>query len=384
MIINNQEKQVLYFEDDQPLSETVIDYLNKQGLQVIHYSQFPQQGLLDIKKRIKAQPELVIIDVGLPGMDGYKICRRLKEEYLEDDVPVLFISGSSSEEDTLKAYDVGANDYLFKPLRLKELGVKIQHYQQYKQDKISQQNIMSNAQKMAFDAMATNSELGEILRFHEQSCLVKNIPELAQLLLTAIAKFSLKSSVLFFSETTDYFRDDGQIKPLEEKTLLAFKDHQRIYSWKNRTFFNYEYFSVLIRDMPINDQEKYGILKDQLCLLFNGIDARVKALKMEKSNQLKALTMKIVADTISNMVMEIECNNVELSQNFENIIFTMEANISADIVTFNLLEEEEKVLLGHIMHATKKSSLIFETSIEKEREYKDIMTNLLKQLHGES
>ena len=375
---------ILCFEDDQELGDLLIDYLTEQDYQVVLYKKYPEQGVDSIKEKLTEQPELVLMDIGMPVVDGYDICKELKADYLDKDVPVIFISGKISEQDILKAYDVGASDYLIKPIKLKELGIKLQHYVDSKRERKSQQELMSGAQKMAFEAMTTSSELGEILRFHEQSYLIKNLDELAQLLLQGIAKFSLKSSVLFFTDTTSFYRDDGQQKPLEEKTLLAFKDQQRIYSWKNRTFFNYEYFSVLIRDMPIDNETRYGELKDQLCLLLNGVDSRVKALTIERSNELKAITMKVAADTIANMVMEIENDNVELSQHFENIILKMEANIQTDIIQFNLLENEEKVLLDHIMRATKESSAVFETSLEKEKQYKDIMNRLLKELLSSS
>ena len=87
--------------------------------------------------------------------------------------------------------------------------------------------------------------------------------------------------------------------------------------------------------MPIEDKDRYGVLKDQLCLLFNGVDARVKALTTERSNQLKAQTMKAAADTIANVVMEIEQDNVELSQQFEHIILKMETEISSGLIQFN-------------------------------------------------
>ena len=65
------------------------------------------------------------------------------------------------------------------------------------------------------------------------------------------------------------------------------------------------------------------------------------------------------------MVMEIENDNLELSGKFEKIILKMEADISADLVQLNLLEHEEKTLLGHVMWAIKESSSIFESSMEK-------------------
>jgi len=377
---SENKKSILYFEDDKDLSELFVEYLTSCGYKVVHYLAFPEGGIAEIQKNFDGEPDFVLMDISLPGTDGKQICQVLRQSYIDRHVPILFVSGNMSEEDILDAYDAGADDYLIKPIRLKELKVKLENLSRHRDDYFTQHEQISGAQKMAFEAMTTSSELGEILRFHEDSHLATNIDDLMALLLGVISKFSLKASALVFSGQEKFYRDDGQEKPLEQKTLQAFKDQQRIYSWKNRTFFNYQSFSVLIRDMPIDDQDRYGILKDQLCLLFNGVDARIKSLLIEKSNQLKAVTMKVAADTIANMVMEIETDNVELSQQFETIILKMEANISSDIVMFNLLENEEKVLLDHVVTAIKESTAVFELSMEKERQYKEIMTKLLKDL----
>jgi len=371
---------ILFFEDDEDVSELVVDYLTEQNYQVNHYPAYPGGGVETIRGQSSSIPDVVIMDINLPGKDGYEICRLLKQEYLGEDVPVLFSSGRLSEDDILKAYDSGADDFHAKPIRLKELEIKIEQYQTLKQQREAHKEQTGFAQKMAFEAMATSSELGEILRFHEALHLITELDELADLLLKAIAQFSLTSSIMFFTDKTHYFCQEGEEHPLEQQVLNAFKGRDRIYSWKNKTFFNYELFSVLIKNMPIDDEERYGVLKDQLCILLNGVDARVKAILIEESNKRKSVTMKIAADTIANMVMEIENDNVELSQNFERIILKMEGNIGADIIQFSLLENEEKVLMDHVMLAIKESSEVFDTSIAKEKQYKEIMTRLLKDL----
>ena len=376
----NNKGSVLYFEDDESLSELIIDFLTEDGFHVDHFTQFPQQGVSELKQSVTQPPDIVLMDIAMPGTDGLQACKILLEEYLEPNVPILFISGNISEQNILDAYDAGAHDFLTKPVRIKQLGIKLNQCIKNKKETTIQQTQISGAQKMAFEAMTASSELGEILRFHEESYQIAKLEDLADLMLKAVAKFSLKASVTFFTHETRFFRDDGQHKPLEEKTLITFKNQQRVYSWKNRTFFNYKHFSVLIRNMPINDEQRYGVLKDQLCLLFNGVDERVKALMVERSNRLKAETIKAAAETIANMVMEIEQDNIELSRKFETIILKMENDINSDLIRFNLLEHEEQKLLSHVMTAIGESSALFDASLEKERQYKDIMTRLLKEL----
>ena len=380
MNVTDKKGHILYFEYDQVVSQSTIDCLKQENYQITHFSEFPKSGIEALKSTLEDQPDVVILDINMPGLDGYKVCKILKEEYLNKKTPILFISENVSEEDILRAYDSGANDFLRKPVRLKELLIKLEKYLVQKEQLKSNQAQMNIAQKMAFDAMTTSSELGEILRFHEALHSINTISALAKSVLAAISKFSLTSSIMLFTDNAEYFSIDGKNRPLEEKVLQAYKGQARIYSWKDKTFFNYDYFSVIIKDMPIGDELRYGILKDQLCILLNGVDARVRAIMIQDSNAKKAVTMKIAADTIANMVMEIENDNIELSQNFEQIILKLECNIAADIIQFNLLENEEKVLMEHVMLAIKESSAVFENSIDKEKQYKSIMNRLLKDL----
>jgi DNA-binding response OmpR family regulator len=381
--VTQRKGTILIFEDNEELSELLIDFLHDENYHVVHFFEFPDLGVESIESQLDPLPDAILMDIQLPKKNGYHICHILKENNLSEGIPVIFISEKMQEEDILKAYDCGADDYLTKPLRLKELSIKLNQYTNLKQQKKLQQEQMGFAQKMAFEAMTTSSELGEILRFHEQMYSINQLDELAGLVLNAIIKFSLKSSIIFFTNKTSFFSQDGSDHPLEEKVLKAFKGHDRIFSWKDKTFFNYEYFSVLIRNMPIDNEQRYGILKDQICLLLNGVDARVNGLMIEESNKKKAITMKIAADILADMVVEIERNNVELSKKFEAVILKMEDNLGADILQFNLLENEEKILMSHVLLAIKESSEVFEISLKKEKQHKDIMSSLLKDLmHG--
>ncbi len=68
-------------------------------------------------------PDLILLDVMMPGLDGYEICRRIKSQDISKKIPVIFITGCLAEEDEIKGFTVGASDYITKPFR--EIIVKI-------------------------------------------------------------------------------------------------------------------------------------------------------------------------------------------------------------------------------------------------------------------
>lgn len=104
-------KKILIIEDD-PATSRLVDYsLRHEGYQVI--TAF--NGLEGIKKAENEVPDLVILDVMLPGLDGFEICHRLKAEPATARLPILMFSAKAQEIDKKTGLKVGADDYLPKP-----------------------------------------------------------------------------------------------------------------------------------------------------------------------------------------------------------------------------------------------------------------------------
>jgi len=70
-------------------------------------------------------PDLILLDIKMPGMDGYEVCRRLKADERSRDVPVLFISGLTEKEDKVKGFGVGGVDYITKPFQHEEVLARV-------------------------------------------------------------------------------------------------------------------------------------------------------------------------------------------------------------------------------------------------------------------
>lgn len=377
--------QVLYFEDDQATANLLKLALNEQGYQVHHFSEFPAQGISEITKTCEKGIDLVILDINLPGLNGYIICQRLKQDVLTEHVPILFTSGLMQDEDILKAFDAGADDYLIKPLRINELQLKIPKLIAQKKEQIEASEQASNALKMAFDAMKNSSELGGILRFYEVIHQADDFESLAVLIFDAIKEFELESTlVLVTQEPALYYRDDLQRSTLELESIIAARVKGRIYSWRKYTFFSYQYFTVLIRNMPIDDEERYGILKDQLCLLLNGVDVRISSIILQQNDQKKQKRIAATSKILAQLVLDIENENVEFSSMFEKILADLETNLSAEISQFNLMENEEMMLLNITNEGMKQARELLENALETEVYRKNVINKLLTQLNSHS
>jgi DNA-binding response OmpR family regulator len=110
---------VLLVDDDEKTVATVRLYLEHAGFEVITAGD--GAGALDLARREPA-PDLVVLDLMLPGIDGLEVCRRLREESA---IPLIMLTARSSEEDRLEGLDLGADDYVVKPFSPRELAARV-------------------------------------------------------------------------------------------------------------------------------------------------------------------------------------------------------------------------------------------------------------------
>lgn len=111
---------ILVIDDEEALCKSIERLLRKDYQVSLAYS-----GIQGLKLARRLRPNLVILDVLMPGMNGYDTCRELKKDPLLESTPVLFLSALSSVESKIISLEAGADDYVVKPFNLKELTLRI-------------------------------------------------------------------------------------------------------------------------------------------------------------------------------------------------------------------------------------------------------------------
>ncbi|HKJ12623.1 MAG TPA: response regulator transcription factor [Ornithinimicrobium sp.] len=111
--------RVLLAEDDETISEPLSRALRREGYSV----DVAEDGRAALTSTEGEAPDLVILDIGLPYLDGLEVCRRIRQEGLTS--PVLILTARGDEVDTVVGLDAGADDYVTKPFRLAELLARV-------------------------------------------------------------------------------------------------------------------------------------------------------------------------------------------------------------------------------------------------------------------
>ena len=112
------KKKVLVVDDDCEIRELLADYLQVEGYQVI--IAYDGQNALDLARH--HTPDLIVLDIMMPGLDGFEVCRILRHE---SPVPILMLSARQEEADKLLALGLGADDYISKPFSPREVVARV-------------------------------------------------------------------------------------------------------------------------------------------------------------------------------------------------------------------------------------------------------------------
>jgi len=112
------KETILIIDDDADLAKIVQIHLEREGYKTVVAS----SGVEGLQKAYSNQPDLVILDIMMPGMDGWVTCRRLREI---SDVPIIMLTARGMEGDIVKGLELGADDYVVKPFGTKELMARI-------------------------------------------------------------------------------------------------------------------------------------------------------------------------------------------------------------------------------------------------------------------
>ena len=126
--------------DDTPLILQLLSkMLSNQGYEV-HTA---KNGLSAIDSARELNPDIILLDIMMPGIDGYEVCERLKANPLTCDIPVMFVSAIDQVFDKVKAFSIGAADYLTKPFQPEEVLIRVAHQLNFRslQKRLEEQNL---------------------------------------------------------------------------------------------------------------------------------------------------------------------------------------------------------------------------------------------------
>ncbi len=323
-------------------------------------------------------PNLILLDVNMPGTDGHEACEIIKSDPNLRDIDIIFLSANDSTAEIIRGLDVGAADYITKPFDPDVLRSKIRRVVSSHDKRIELMKQADSASKLVYTLISESGNLGNIVNFLRASFSLKNADGLMEATIDAMRQYDL-NSVIYFNSGSIVLKGSTSGAPtmLEVELLERMYGHpEPILENGSRAFILQESVVVLIKNMP-EDDSKRGSLKDQLMILLEGANAKLKNISetAEQSNQ-KVEEIRSTVMGAKNALDEIHVLQEDHKKRSMNILDEMIVDVERSFFSMGLTDDQEKDIMDILSGTVSRSLENFEHGIEVDAKVKKVVLNL--------
>lgn len=350
---------VMIVDDDEFMLEFISDTLSEE-YQVISLD----NGLQLLAQAQTHRPQLILADVQMPDIDGYTLCQRIKQDPTLAEIPVLFLSALDSLEDRLRGFEVGAEDFVNKPINPKMLLSKVAKVLELAEER---QQLKSQAQwatNTAMLAMTSMSETGMLLEILKQLNECTSIQTLATNTLDSIRLFELEGVVqlLYGDNQRLTLNHRGPATALEISVLQHIISMDRIIQFKNRLSINYPHVQLIVNNLPIEDEERCGRLRDHLATLVQAVEVRLQALYDQQLAQQRGNLIHQTLGSLGQMLHDIDRQQRDHQVNTMALLDTLLHRVEGALVGLQLTERQETALVNLVRDSFEELSEAYQAN----------------------
>ena len=328
-----------------------------------------------LKTLATRQYKLVLIDLGLliPSL-AFELCRSIRTQ---SDIPVILVTEEEAQSERLQAYDCGVDDYL----AMADLSSKLHRRLEYLiVNKIANDQLkvqLEQANEMAFVAMKDTSDLGVNIHFFLESNSCNNLDELGMCFFQALNNYGLRSSLQMRSEYgVKNMEANGMEKPLESRLLSEMKGEGRYVDFSQRSVMNYGSVSLLVKNMPLDDEKKYGAIKDNVFSLLQGADARIQSLDNLKSLSIEKDLVKEMVDKMKAVMASVDANYQNVMRDIAGVVEEMADGVEHSIQFLGMDEHQERTLQLTMQRGIDSTTDIFSKGLEVDEELQHFLAKM--------
>ncbi len=366
------EKSCILGVDDDAINQLVL----KEFLGDAYDISLCSDGLECLDYLEKKIPDVILMDVSMPGLSGLETCERLRKIPNCAELPVIFVSALASKEDKMAGYQAGGDDYLTKPFEEEELKSKIDLLLAKKERSHQLKESSENAFKTAMLSMENAGELGVIIEFLTKTHQAKTPTELAKLTVETIEKYGHQGSVLLtISDQTFFVSSDGEDNSVEQKVMEKAKDKGRIIEYGSKLIFNGVNVSLLARNMVFGD-DRIGRLRDHLAIILDGLETSLDNMSINDQLDHSLEVNKIVKRQTISLLEELKQSHKDQQIESATIFSKLHGGMETIYHQLGLSDEQEKQLNDLVLQADSGMSHLFEFGQYLDEKFKRIITEL--------
>lgn len=297
-------------------------------------------------ERLRARvPHLILLDVNLPGMDGYAFCRRLKDDEATRDIAITFVSAHDTLDARIAGYEAGGDDFIVKPFDVGEVRRKVQVTERLRDERERVAERARSAETFTSVVMASMNDYAVLVTFLGKTAGCNTAEEVCAATMEALASYSLEGVVQIRLRGGSFtYSKGGRDVPMEVSILNHVSSMERIFEFKTRAVFNHGRVTIMVNNMPVTDPDTCGRIRDNLAIVAQGADARLEGIEAEhdvrrKEEGIRAL-LGSVATTIT-LLRERQRRDQTLAA---EITFQLQEDLANSFVHLGLTTGQEQFL----------------------------------------
>lgn len=349
--------EVLLFSSDlSPLAREVMNFFHADAA-----SDVGQMMQMMQQKRYR----IVVLDQALSGFLDLQLCQTLLQQETMQQVPLVVLTTAYAVKDKVKALEIGCDDLIDSKTTPDEVFARITKsiFHQIANSQLNQRLVL--ATETARNAMVDNSERGAIIHFLLQIHNCDNLDQLGQQFFASIQRYGLSCSLQMRSQMGKKDMEaHGMAKHLESQLLYQLKDSDRYVDFGARTIINFERVSLLIKNMPTNDPEKHGSIKENLLYLVQGINARIIALEDRYNLLMEKETLHKLGGDVRSVVSSLKHAYQNVMRQIITEVESVTENLDHRVPHLALTEADEQFIYGLTSRLVTDTNRIFNEGLK--------------------
>lgn len=356
-------RRILLIDDDKLVHKVVRKTIG-EGPELISYTS-AREALSFVAGHKKAF-DVIILDVEMPEMSGYEVCQAIRRIDACRQTPIIFLSSHSSVSERIAGYEAGGDDYLVKPVDIDILNAKLQRWSEHLKHTEALLSEAAFANKTATDAISTSSDLGQAMRFIEKSYECHSPDALCRAFFSVSTQQGLNCTLMYNSSNArpEYVSCKGVSSPLEQELISMLRTGERFRDFGARTQINYQNASVLIKNMPVDDSDRYGRSKDLLNFMLGAFNAKIASINTHERIRLQSVNLgkSIIAfeDTLEGITAALRENQDQIT----NILGELLTDFEENLPKMGLEDDQESYLISRVDDVAIEAN----TSLDKSAE----------------
>ena len=320
---------------------------------------------------------MLVIEKGMSTDEALACVATMKDDPDTTAVPVVVMANAEHTlSERMAFYDAGVDD-LVQSGAFSELQARLMRviFNKVANDQLKIQ--LDRANEMAFIAMSDTSDLGVNIQFLLDINHCNNLDEAGMRLFQALKSYHINCSLQMRSRFGNKNMEaNGMAKDLESALMEECKDQGRYVDFGRRSIMNYGKVSLLVKNMPVGDEKKYGAIKDNVFSLLQGLDARVSALDDIESLKLESQLVCRLTASMTEMMDRVDKGYHEVMTRIADVVEDIADGVEREIQFLGMDETQERVIQKIMEDGIRNANRVFNEGLSMDTDLKHVLGEL--------